>query len=114
MKYKYAFNLGRVFTLSLAELFAVFENMRLSFRLVDLYREVLIIETEAELDVHKLQKHVGGTIKIMQVLDSLGRKKTLSASLVFKDYFDAKNLRAQFLTGYTGKIQIGISSYPIA
>ena len=114
MKFKYAFNLGRVFTLSLAELFAVFENMRLSFRLVDLYREVLIIETEQRLDAAKLQRILGGTIKIMQVLDSLGRKKFLSPSLVFKDYFDAKQLKEQFLTGYSGKIQIGISYYPMA
>ncbi|MDP3741044.1 MAG: hypothetical protein Q8R08_01815 [bacterium] len=114
MKLKYAFNLGRVFTLSLAELFAVFENMRLSFRLVDLYREVLIIETEIALDIPKLQKLVGGTIKIMQVLDSLGRKKDLSPSLVFKDYFDAKMLKEQFLAHYSGKIQIGVSYYPMA
>lgn len=114
MKLKYAFNLGRVFTLSLAELFAVFENMRLSFRLVDLYREVLIIETEDKLDVAKLQRTLGGTIKIMQVLDSLGRKKFLSPSLILKDYFDAKLLKEQFLAGYTGKVQIGISYYPMA
>ena len=114
MKLKYAFNLGRVFTLSLAELFAVFENMALSFRLVDLYREVLIIEVEEKLDVVKLQKTLGGTIKIMQVLDSLGRKKFLSPSLVLKDYFDAKMLKEQFLSNYTGKIQIGISYYPMA
>ena len=93
MKLKYAFNLGRVFTLSLAELFAVFENMGLNFRLVDLYREVLIIETETELDVKKLQRRLGGTIKIMKVLDSLGRKKIAGPSWVFKDYFDAKVLK---------------------
>ncbi len=114
VKFKYAFNLGRVFTLSLAELFAVFENIGLNFRLVDLYREVLIIETEDKLDVLKLQKSVGGTIKIMQVLDSVGRKKALSPSLVLKDYFDAKMLKDQYLAGYTGKIQIGISYYPLA
>ena len=106
MKLKYAFNLGRVFTLSLAELFAVFENMGLNFRLVELYREVLIIETEQELEVHKLQKRLGGTIKIMKVLDSLGRKKFLGPSAVFKNYFDAKMLKEQFLpSGATGKIQ---------
>ena len=114
MKFKYAFNLGRVFTLSLAELFAVFENMGLNFRLVDLYREVFIIETDSPLDVQKLQKRVGGTVKIMEVLDSLGRKKNLGPSLVFKDYFDAKMLQEKFLSSRTGKIQIGISIYPMA
>jgi len=114
MKLKYAFNLGRVFTLSLAELFSVFESMGLDFRLVDLYREVLIIETETPLDAAKLQKRLGGTIKIMEVLDSLGRKKDFGPSWVFKDYFDAKNLKEKFLGNRTGKIQIGISIYPLA
>ncbi len=114
MELKYAFNLGRVFTLSLAELFAVFENMGLSFRLVDLYREVLIIETEQPIEAAKLQKTLGGTIKIMQVLESLGRKKGLSPSLVFKSYFDANLLKEQYLTNYSGKIQIGVSYYPMA
>ena len=114
MKPKYAFNLGRVFTLSLAELFSVFENMGLAFRLVDLYREVLIIETESELNLQKLQKRVGGTIRIMRVLDSLGRKKMFGPSAVFKDYFDAKLLKEKFLPSQTGKVQIGVSIFPMA
>lgn len=115
MKSKYAFNLGRVFTLSLTEVFAVFESMGLNFRLVDLYREVLIIEVEDALDAQKLQKRLGGTIKIMQVLDSLGRRKLIGPSLVFKDYFDIKTLKEKFLPpGASGKIQIGISLYPMA
>lgn len=114
MKTKYAFNLGRVFTLSLAELFAVFENMALNFRLVDLYREVLIIETESPLETASLQKRLGGTIKIMQVIDSLGRRKTFGPSIVFKDYFDAKLLREKFLKNPSGKLQIGISLYPMS
>lgn len=111
---KYAFNLGRVFTLSLAELFAVFESMGFNFRLIDLYREVLIIETENPLDVKKLQKKLGGTIKIMEVADSLGRKKIFGPSAVFRDYFDAKNLKEKFLAVKSGKIQIGVSIYPMA
>jgi len=114
MKLKYAFNLGRVFTLSLAELFAVFESMGLNFKLVELYREILIIETEETLHVAKLQKRLGGTIKIMKVLDSLGRKKFLGPATVFKKYFDAKMLKEQFLGSATGKIQVGISVYPLA
>lgn len=114
MKLKYAFHLGRVFTLSLAELFAVFENMGLSFRLADFYREVLIIETETELEVEKLQKRLGGTIKIMAVLDSKGRKKQFGPSAVFREYFDAKILKETFLHNPSGKIQIGISLYPLA
>src|SRR3990167_2999901 len=85
MKLKYAFNLGRVFTLSLAELV-----------------------------VKKLQRRLGGTIKIMKVLDSLGRKKIAGPSWVFKDYFDAKVLKEKFLNSTSGKIQIGISLYPLA
>lgn len=114
MKTKYAFNLGRVFTLSLAEIFAVFEQMEISFRLVDLYREVLIIETETELAVDKLQRRLGGTIKIMQVLDSLGRKKDAGPSFVFHEYFDIKLLKEKFLPPRTSKLVIGISIYPMA
>ncbi|MDP3741595.1 MAG: DNA methyltransferase [bacterium] len=113
MKSKIAFHLGRVFTLSLAELFSVFKVMKLNFRIVDLYREVLIIETEASLDVQKLQKRLGGTIKIMKVVDSLGRKKFLGPSGVFKDYFDSKVLKEKFLVPHSGKVQIGISLYPM-
>ena len=114
MKFKYAFNLGRVFTLSLAELFAVFENMGLNFRLVDLYREVFIIETETELHIAELQKRLGGTIKIMQIMDSLGRKKLFGPTRVFKDYFDAKLLKEKFLATTSGKVQVGVSLYPMA
>lgn len=114
MKVKYAFNLGRVFTLSLAEIFAVFEQLEISFRLIDLYREILIIETEIELEVEKLQRRLGGTIKIMQVLDSLGRKKDFGPSLVFRDYFDAKLLKERFLAPRASKLAVGISIYPMA
>lgn len=113
-KRKYAFNLGRVFTLSLAELFAVFEKMGLAFKMVALYREVLIIETETELEVAKLQKDLGGTIKIMEVLDSLGRKKFLRPSQIFKNYFDAKHLADKYLPATSGKTVIGISLYPLS
>lgn len=88
--------------------------MGMDFRLVDLYREILIIEVENPLDLVKLQKRLGGTIKIMKVIDSLGRKKLFGPSFVFKDYFDAKMLKEKFLANVSGKIQIGISIYPMA
>lgn len=104
-----------MFTLSLAELFSVFEDMGLNFRLVDLYREILIIETETEIEAAKLQTGLGGTIKIMRVIDSLGRKQTLGPAAVFRDYFDETILKERFLTSkLSGKIQIGISIYPLA
>ena len=114
MKLKYAFNLGRVFTLSLAELFSVFESMKLNFRLVDLYREVLIIEVNEPLPAASLQKRLGGTIKIIQIIDSLGRKKLAGPAAVFKEYFDAKTLKEQYLSVKSGKLQIGVSIYPMA
>ena len=114
MKTKYAFNLGRVYTLSLAEIFAVFEKLKLSFSLIDLYKEILIIETEDELDTKALQKTLGGTVKIMIILDELGRKKDAGPSRVFEDYFDAKVLREKFFPGYSsGKITFGISIYQV-
>ena len=114
MKSKYAFHLGRVFTLSLAELFSVFEIMKLNFRIVDLYREVLVIETESPLNVTGLQRRLGGTVKIMQIMDSAGRKKTEGPAQVFRDYFDSKLIREKYLAKTTGKIQLGISLYTLS
>jgi tRNA G10 N-methylase Trm11 len=87
--------------------------MKLNFRIVELYREVLIVETENPLNWSGLQRRLGGTIKIMQVVDSLSRKKFDTPSLVFKDYFDSKLLKEKFLARSSGKIQIGISLYPL-
>ena len=115
MKKRYAFNLGRVYTLSLAELFAVFEREKLAFSLVELYREVLVIETERELDCVLLQKQLGGTVKIMEVLDELSRKKDIGPSGVFRDYFDIKLLRGKFFNPeIAGKITFGVSIYQVA
>lgn len=114
MKVKYGFHLGRVFTLSLAELFAVFEDMKLNFRLVEFYREVLVIEIDGQiLDAPALQKQLGGTIKIMQIENAVGRKKFLSPSRLLQNYFDAKLLKEKFLNHTSGKLQIGISLYPL-
>lgn len=114
MKTKYAFNLGRVYTLSLAEIFAVFEKLKLSFNLIDLYKEILIIETEEELDARALQKTLGGTVKIMIILEEMGRKKDAGPTRVFQDYFDIKVLREKIFQGYqNGKITFGISIYQV-
>lgn len=115
MKTKYAFHLGRVFTLSLAELFAIFENMGVSFRLLDFYREVVVIETDEPIDTQNLQKQTGGVVKIIELLDGFGRKKIASASFVLKDYFHTSTLKEKFLPhSFSGKLQIGVSLYLLA
>ena len=69
---KYAFILGRVYTLSVAELVAVLEkpdaSLNLSgepIKILEASEEVLVIETEKPLYVDNLQKKLGGVIKIM-------------------------------------------------
>jgi hypothetical protein len=73
---KYAFVLGRVYTLSVAELAAVLEKPDASLNLtgepvkiLEASEEVLIIETEKILNVEKLQRKLGGVIKILEVVD---------------------------------------------
>ena len=64
-KFDVVFHLGRVYTLSLAELFAVFEQKSVPFKIKELYTEVLIIETPAALDFESLQRRLGGVVQII-------------------------------------------------
>ena len=73
---RYAFVLGRVYTLSVAELVAVLEKPDLTLNLdgspvkiLEASEEILIIETVNPLPAEKLQKKLGGVIKILEVVD---------------------------------------------
>jgi tRNA G10 N-methylase Trm11 len=88
--------------------------MGLKFRIVEFYREVLIVEFENTFDPSKLQRQLGGTIKIIEILEIFGRKKLSSPSQVLRDYFDVEILKDKFLSSCSGKFQIGISLYPMA
>ncbi len=115
---RYAFILGRVYTLSVAELVAVLEKPDLSLNLsgepvkiLDSSEEALIIETEKPLQVERLQKRLGGVIKILEVVDMIQKREADSINFALKHYFKPSVLKKQFFKEYKGKVQFGISIY---
>lgn len=110
-----AFHLGRVYTLSLAELLAVFAQKKVAFQIKELFTEVLIIETPAVLDLPSLQKRLGGIVKTMEVMDVLPRRggdDQLSAGL--RDYFHPNVLKSHYFKQTSTKVQFGLSIYPLS
>lgn len=111
MTYRYAFVLGRVYTLSIAELFFYFQKHEWSIKIIDLSLEVLIVETDQQLDVNKLQKELGGVVKILKVIDEVQKKDTDYINFALQHYFKPSKLKREFLKNAKGKIQFGVSVY---
>ncbi|HYD90653.1 MAG TPA: hypothetical protein VEA37_04095, partial [Flavobacterium sp.] len=107
----YAFILGRVFTLSLAEVLNVLQKENITFRLKTVASEIALIETEEKINAKKLQSLLGGTIKIVEIIDSLNRKQKDTVGDLLTEYLDFKTLRDKYLATNTGKTQIGVSIY---
>ncbi|HMQ01956.1 MAG TPA: hypothetical protein PKD79_02725 [Candidatus Doudnabacteria bacterium] len=108
---RYAFILGRVYTLSLAELFFYFQNRGWPIKILDLSHEVLILETEQVLEVAKIQNELGGIVKILKVIDEVIKKDTDYINFALQHYFKPSKLKRDFLGSAKGKIQFGISVY---
>ena len=115
---RYAFILGRVFTLSVAELLAILDKPDAASGLIDnpvkvldASKEVLIIETEKPLLVLPLQKKLGGVVKILRVVDVLEKRKQDSVNFAVKNYFKPSLLKKEFFKEYKGKKQFGVSVY---
>ncbi len=115
---RYAFILGRVYTLSVAEVFAILERPNTSLgidgqaiKVLDASPEAVVIETEKPLAVDKLQKRLGGVVKILEVIDIVKKRPQDSINFALKHYFKPSVLKKQFLKEYKGKIQFGISVY---
>lgn len=111
MTYRYAFVLGRVYTLSLAELFFYFQNQGWPLKIVDVSHEVLIVETDQQLEVQKIQRELGGVVKILKVLDEIKKKETDYINFALQNYFKPSKLKRDFLQNIKGKIQFGVSIY---
>lgn len=111
MAHKYAFVLGRVYTLSLAELFFYFQNHDWTLKVLDLSHEVLVVETDQELDFRKIQKELGGVVKILKIVDEVKKKDTDYINFALQNYFKPSKLKKDFLGSAKGKIQFGISVY---
>jgi tRNA G10 N-methylase Trm11 len=115
---KYAFVLGRVYTLSVAELLAVLEKTDASLNLtgepvkiLEASEEILIVETSKPLNAERLQKKLGGVIKILEVVDIIKKREQDSINFALKHYFKPGILKKQFFKDYKGKVQFGISIY---
>jgi tRNA G10 N-methylase Trm11 len=113
MTNQYAFVLGRVHTLSLAELFILFKKHQLEVKIIEASPEVLIVEMETVLDAEKWQKMLGGTIKILKIIDALRKRPQDSINFPLQNYFRPSRLKKDFLKNYGGKIQFGVSVYLI-
>ncbi len=115
---KYAFVLGRVHTLAIAELTAVLERPDASLNLtgepikiLEASEEILLIETEKSLNVEKLQRKLGSVIKILEIVDCIKKREADSINFALKHYFKPSVLKKQFFKDYKGKIQFGVSIY---
>ncbi len=108
---QYAFVLGRVYTLSLAELFSYFQTQNIELNIVDCSPEVLIVEVAEQLDVQKIQKALGGVVKILKIVDTKTKRELDSINFALQHYFKPSKLKTDFLKNYKGKIQFGVSVY---
>jgi tRNA G10 N-methylase Trm11 len=108
----YAFVLGRVYTLSLAELLVVLpEFTKEPVKIIEASFEVLIVETTKTLDAEKLQRALGGTIKILKVVDAIKKREQDSINFALQHYFKPSKIKNDFLRNPSGKIQFGLSIY---
>ncbi len=115
---KYAFVLGRVHTLSIAEIYAVLgkEDAAIGttgepFNVLAASPEALIIETENPLRAEPLQRKLGGVVKILQVVDVIKKREQDSINFALKHYFKPSLLKKNFFKEYKGKMQFGVSIY---
>ncbi|MBL8030545.1 MAG: hypothetical protein JNN11_04840 [Candidatus Doudnabacteria bacterium] len=79
--------------------------------IIDASYEVLIVETQKPLQTERLQKKLGGTIKILQICDLIKKREFDSVNFALQHYFKPSTLKKSFLKDYKGKIQFGISLY---
>ncbi len=112
---QYAFILGRVYTLSIAELLVVLKeellNHEIPFKILAASEEALIIESEKQLDHEKLQRRLGGVIKIVKLVDVVKKREQDSINFALQNYFKPSKLKKDFLKEYSGKKQFGVSLY---
>lgn len=108
----YAFILGRVYTLSLAEVLSVLDSQNVVYKILACSPEVLVIETEKSLTTADLQARLGGVIKIIRLFDTFQKKGKEVPSQVLMGYFNFKKIK-EYFQDYTGKKQFGVSVYSL-
>jgi tRNA G10 N-methylase Trm11 len=110
---KYAFILGRVYTLSLAELIEYFVNNSIEYKILACAPEVVVVETSTELDAQKLQDRSGGLIKIIKIVEVVQKKGKEFPSQVLENLFTYKRIKSDYFNEYTGKQQFGVSIHSL-
>ncbi len=109
---QYAFVLGRVYTLSLAELLQVLASKGIVFRIMACSPEIVVIEVDQPLKAEELQAQLGGVIKIIRLFDTFQKKGKEFPSQVLVNYFSYKKIK-EYLHEYSGKKQFGVSIYSL-
>lgn len=109
---QYAFILGRVYTLSLAELLQVLTSLAITFKILACSPEVVVVETDKPLNAETFQARLGGTIKIIRLFDTFQKKGKEFPSQVLTSYFTFKRIK-DYLHEYVGKKQFGVSIYSL-
>lgn len=109
---QYAFILGRVYTLSLAELLQVLTSLAITFKILACSPEVVVIETDKSLNAETLQARLGGSIKIIRLFDTFQKKGKELPSQVLTSYFTFKQIK-EYFHDYSGKKQFGVSIYSL-
>ena len=64
---KYAFVLGRLPALSVAEILAVMEKSEIKYQIKTVSQKTLILDVEREINFKRILKTMGGTVKIMKL-----------------------------------------------
>ncbi len=109
---QYAFVLGRVYTLSLAELLQVLTSNGVNFKVMACSPEVVILEVDQPLNAPELQARLGGVIKIIRLFDTFQKKGKEFPSQVLTNYFTFKRIK-EYFHDYSGKKQFGVSIYSL-
>jgi tRNA G10 N-methylase Trm11 len=108
---QYAFILGRVYTLSIAELIEVLQAEGIVFKILVASIEAIVIETEVQIDHEKLQRQLGGVIKIIKIIDLVKKREQDSINFALQNYFKPSKLKKDYFKEYSGKKQFGLSIY---
>jgi len=108
---QYAFILGRVYTLSIAELLKVLKRHNVDYTIVTASWEVLVIEATAQIDHEKLQRELGGVVKIAKIIDIVKKRERDSINFALQNYFKPSKLKKDYFKEYSGKKQFGVSVY---
>jgi tRNA G10 N-methylase Trm11 len=109
---QYAFVLGRVYTLSLAELLQVLKARGIAYKILACSPEVVVMDLDGAFKAEELQAQLGGVIKIIRLIDTFQKKGKEFPSQVLVNYFSFKQIK-EYFHEYTGKKQFGVSLYSL-